>query len=259
MGVLLEKSERHGKTTNNRYTDLASLVNAKTFYEKCGYRHCADPCSDTCVDEPVLTENGFLMKKCLDATLASTKYTGCVEGPCLQALALCRTEHLDEIPDCIDAVLASLPCSDCKRCLETASSGSRVMKNITPYFIGKSAGKTFRADGKTYRCCCTLENMCHLIVEGRNKLPFKWWSGFRGCGKYIRNSHSWNYWFDGECRIDLNSLSEAEHAVFNPPLGLPHDDSIHTNLKNQGAWARSRPFYRAADYEGVPNRLMAIY
>jgi len=55
--LLLKTSERHGKTINKRYADLASVVNAKTFYEWCGYRHCADPCSDTCLDEPVLTEN----------------------------------------------------------------------------------------------------------------------------------------------------------------------------------------------------------
>merc|ERR1712204_163580 len=34
-----------------------------------------------------------------------------------------------------------------------------------------------------------------------------------GCGKYLANSHSWNYWSQGKFHIDLSKLTPEERLV----------------------------------------------
>lgn len=173
-GILLQWSEWYGANKGKPYADLEAVASARSFYESKGYRHCFNPCSRRCRDVLKMKDSLFIMKKCIAA------------------------QHVDIKP------------------VRVRSTGNKVFQDITQFFVhgGSEDQKTFTSNEKTYRCCCRLKGLCNLVVEGRDKLPFIWQTGFQGCGLYVESSHSWNFWGEGStCRIQQGSLNFNDHKA----------------------------------------------
>lgn len=190
-GLLLRKAEATAVKMSKPHVDLDSVPLARKFYEKQGYKHCGDPCdSKRCIEKHNIINDLFVMKKCASKAAANEK------------------------PVAIK------------------SSGVKSRKDITKFFErgGAKDEKTFTWKGKTYRCCCSVVNLCHLVVEGRDKLPIFWQTGWSGCGKYVEHSHSWNFpeWgSEGRCVIESDSLTYQDFKAVNAQIRV--GDAVKIN------------------------------